>query len=71
MKDIIGHTSYKEITSEELARALYEAKSLRAEAVRDTFIALGRAIGSTAAFIGHKVRDLVDGIVHPDTAGAR
>jgi hypothetical protein len=60
MKDIIGHTSYKEISPEELTRALHEAEILRAESVREHFFALGRAI--SRATVG--IRDFFGGLVH-------
>ncbi|PIW27084.1 MAG: hypothetical protein COW30_12025 [Rhodospirillales bacterium CG15_BIG_FIL_POST_REV_8_21_14_020_66_15] len=67
MKDIIGHTSYKEITPEEMTRHLHEAELLRAEAVRDQFFALGRGIARIVGMIRHGL----DGLIHPNTAGAR
>lgn len=60
MKDIIGHTTYKEISPEELTRALHEAEILRAETVRDHFFTLGRAISRATAGI----RDFFGGLVH-------
>lgn len=67
MKEIIGHTSYKEISPEELTRHLHEAELLRAEAVRDQFFALGRGIGRIAGMVRHGL----DGLIHPNAAGAR
>ncbi|MEQ8506524.1 MAG: hypothetical protein RIB80_14455 [Rhodospirillales bacterium] len=67
MKDIIGHTSYKELSVEELARHMHEAEILRAESVRDHFFALGRGI----AHLVTAIRDGIDGLIHPNTAGAR
>jgi hypothetical protein len=67
MKEIIGHTSYKEIAPEELTRLLHEAEMLRAESVRDHFFALGRGIAHVAGSIRHGV----DGLIHPNAAGAR
>ncbi|MAY67567.1 MAG: hypothetical protein CMM77_10605 [Rhodospirillaceae bacterium] len=67
MKDIIGHTNYKEISPEELTRLLHEAEMLRAEAVRDHLFALGRGIARVAGSIRHGL----DGLIHPNTAGAR
>ncbi|MEQ8804389.1 MAG: hypothetical protein RLO05_04150 [Rhodospirillales bacterium] len=67
MKTIIGQTSYKEISPEELTRHLHEAELLRAEAVRDHFFALGRAISRLVVSIRHGL----DGLIHPNTAGAR
>ena len=60
MKEIIGHTSYKEISPEELTRALHDAELLRAESVRDQFFALGRAISRAAGGI----RDFLGSLVH-------
>ncbi|MAO56004.1 MAG: hypothetical protein CMM61_09915 [Rhodospirillaceae bacterium] len=60
MKDIIGHTSYKEISPEDLTRALHEAEILRAESVRDHFFALGRLISRTTSGI----REFFGGLVH-------
>ncbi|MEQ9559004.1 MAG: hypothetical protein RIG67_24775 [Rhodospirillales bacterium] len=67
MKTIVGHTTYKEISPEELTRHLHEAELLRAEAVRDHFFSLGRAISRLAGSIRHGL----DGLIHPNTAGAR
>lgn len=67
MKDIIGHTSYKEISSEELTRLLHEAEILRAESVRDHFFALGRGISKVYGTVRHGV----DTLIHPHHAGAR
>ena len=67
MSNIIGQTSYKEISPEELTRHLHEAELLRAEAVRDHFFSLGRAISRLAGSIRHGL----DGLIHPNTAGAR
>lgn len=67
MKDIIGHTAYKEISPEELTRLLHEAELLRAEAVRDHFFALGHGVARLAGSIRHGL----DGLIHPNAAGAR
>lgn len=67
MKDIIGHTSYKEISPEELTRLLHEAEILRAESVRDHLFALGRGIAHVVGSIRHGL----DGLIHPNTANAR
>ena len=67
MSTIVGHTTYKEISPEELTRHLHEAELLRAEAVRDHFFALGRGIARVAGTIRHGL----DGLIHPNTAGAR
>ena len=67
MKDIIGQTTYKEISSEELTRLLHEAELLRAESVRDHLFALGRGVARLAGSIRHGL----DGLIHPNAAGAR
>ncbi len=68
MKDIIGHTTYKEISAEELTRLLHEAEILRAESVRDHFFALGRGISKVFGSVRHGI----DHLIHPQHhAGAR
>lgn len=67
MNDIIGHTTYKEISPEEMTRMLHEAELLRAEAVRDHLFALGRGIARVVSSIRHGL----DGLIHPNAAGAR
>lgn len=67
MNAIVGHTSYKEISPEELTRHMHEAELLRAESVRDQFFALGRGISRVYG----AVRNGVDGMIHPNAAGAR
>jgi len=46
VKPIIGSTTYKEISPEEITRLLHEAEILRAEAVRDSLFAAFRGIKS-------------------------
>ena len=71
MKPVVGRITYREVTPEELTRALHQAEMLRAEAVRDSFFAIGHDIAFLARAVSRRVRHAVDGMTHPKAAGAR
>lgn len=60
MKPIIGSTTYKEISPEEMTRLLHEAEILRAEAVRDSLFAAFRGIKSALKVVRKAVIGLHD-----------
>lgn len=71
MKPIIGQTTYKELSPEELTRLMHEAEILRAEAVRDSFFAAFAGIKFGALALARLVRRTFAGHPGAKAAGVR
>lgn len=67
MKPIIGQTTYKEFSPEEIARYMHEAEMRRAEAVRDSFFAAYAGLKAATLAIAR----LIHGNHGAKAAGAR
>jgi len=66
MKPIVGEISYKDMTPEDIARFREEAEVMRAEAIRDMFLASYRALAHTVVRVTHGFRNVIANPgVHP------
>lgn len=66
MKPIVGEIDYKELSPEEIARFTREAEEMRAQAMRDMFVAMFRSIGHAVVRAGHGFRNVAaNPAIHP------